>query len=107
MANRDDDLKRLRELEQQVRECTDEDLLKEAEELEREMQAQHIEFDIPPNYLEQILTKGKLIEAERSLYANQEPAAPMIEPVKKVSAKEDSSKAPSKLRKLWNSLKNE
>lgn len=57
--------KRLRELEKQVQEYTDEDLLNEADELEKEMQAGNITYDLPDDFFQQILAKGKLIEAER------------------------------------------
>lgn len=57
--------KRLRELEKQVQEYTDEDLLNEADELEKEMLAGNITYDLPDDFFQQILAKGKLIEAER------------------------------------------
>lgn len=57
--------KRLKELEKQVTEYTDEDLLKEADELEKEMLEGNISYDLPEDFFRQILAKGKLIEAER------------------------------------------
>lgn len=117
MANREDDLKRLRELERQVREFTDEDLLREAEELEREMLEQNIEYDIPPGFYEQIVAKGKLIEAERALHKNQKPdkytEAPVLRPepfqedttakpsCNEELAKDNTSETPPKKRKFW------
>lgn len=89
MANREDDLRRLRELEQQVKEYTDEDLLREAEELEREMQEQNFEYDIPPGFYEQIIAKGKLIEAERALHASQE------------AEKDEEPGTPPERKKFW------
>lgn len=57
--------KRLRELEKQLEEYTDEDYLNEADELEKEMLEGDINFDIPDDFFQQILAKGKLIEAEK------------------------------------------
>lgn len=68
MEDKKNVLKRLKTLELQAREATDEDLLKEAEELEREMAENHIELALPPDYLKQILAKGKLLEAEMALH---------------------------------------
>lgn len=56
-------LKALQEFGQQM---TDEELLNEADNLEREMLAGHIVYDLPEDFFNQILVKGKLIEAERA-----------------------------------------
>lgn len=58
-------LKRLKELERQLREYTEEDYLREAEEMEREMAKQEVNFEPPEGFFEQVLAKGKLLEAEK------------------------------------------
>lgn len=62
--------KRLQELEKQAQEYTDEDLLNEADELEKEMLAGNISYDLPEDFFQQILAKGKLIEAERRMHSD-------------------------------------
>lgn len=81
--------KRLRELEKQVQEYTDEDLLNEADELEKEMLAGNITYDLPDDFFQQILAKGKLIEAERD-HNKQKPVDQDVE-------KEDETR----IKRVW------
>lgn len=67
MGNKKKDLeslRRLRELERQLKEYTEEDYLREAEKMEREMAKQQVNFEPPEGFFEQVLAKGKLLEAE-------------------------------------------
>lgn len=82
MENKKKLLKRLKELEHQTKDATDEEMLKEAEELEQEMAEKHIEYDISPEFLKQILAKGKLLEAERALHEasmSENPSAEIVD----------------------------
>lgn len=81
--------KRLRELEKQVQEYTDEDLLNEADELEKEMLAGNITYDLPDDFFQQILAKGKLIEAERD-HNKQKPVDQDVE-----------KEAETRIKRVW------
>lgn len=81
--------KRLRELEKQVEEYTDEDLLNEADELEKEMLAGNITYDLPDDFFQQILAKGKLIEAEKECNS-QKPVGQDLE-----------REAETKIKRVW------